>query len=175
MKKIIGNPNTFAIEIDIMSVKPLFWGKTALVICNNTIGIFEQENMLGPFFVGMRRIAVRNTDLVTNKFRGLSCVDMFYKIDPFSDNPLIVYDLSDEEFSKYEYHDNMKLYFGENFHDWLIRAIIDDDKCTFIWYYNSVIDNENPQPLSRKDIKCANVNLSEIVTVYDEFCKLAPE
>ena len=175
MKKIIGNTNTFAIEIDILSFEPWIWGKSALVICNNTIGIYDEENILWPFIEGIERIAVKSEGLITDIFRGLSCVDIFFKIDPFSDEPDLVYELSDEEFSKYEHHDHMKLFFGENFDDWLIEAFIDEGMCTFIWYRFPVRDNENFQKTRREDIRCATVNFSDVIIAYTQLCELLPD
>src|SRR5688572_12925121 len=136
MEKILGKKEAFAIGVDIKKMPPPhIWGRSCLWINNIQIGDFEDENILGPFIQSLMRITVKHKSFWNEKFNGVSCEEVFYKIYPFYNEPDSLLTLSSEELEKYESFENFSLYFGENFDNWSINLLVRSELCTFIWVH----------------------------------------
>jgi len=107
MKITFGNVASFAILIEMISVKPKIYGKTSIVLNNTVLGKFGEENIITPFIFSLYRIAVDNDALINRELFELDREDAFNKIYAFYDNPDAIYDLSDKEASAYAVLNNI--------------------------------------------------------------------
>ena len=172
MKKLIGDRRSFAIEIEIIQFKPL-WGKSCLWINNCQIGHLDDENYLAPFLGSAYRIAKRHKDFWLEELAGLKCKDAFYAIHPFYNEPHKFDELSSDEAKPFFKYDIFIIQWGENFDDWIVDVIVDNNLCQFMWVYTPLRDNDSFE--AKNNIQCHSVKLEDIQRCYDELVTLVPD
>lgn len=172
MKKNIGEKNLFAIEIDIVKYEPWIWGRSCLWINNIQIGDYDDENILSPFIRSLMRIALKYQALWFDELNGLECKELFYLINPFYNNPDEFYNLTFEEQGNYIKYDIFNFQFGENFDQWILRPIVKNDICKFLWVQIPKGDNDTYE--TRNNIQCFDIPLKNVQKVYRDLCNLIP-
>jgi hypothetical protein len=65
--------------------------------------------------------------------------------------------LSISEQKKLEYLDHYLLSWGENFDNWTIRVIVNENNCKFLWVFN----NDNM-------IQCFDIPLKEVEDIFEK-------
>lgn len=170
--RIIGNKQTFAVQVEILKFEPWVWGKSAIWVGGEILGDYDDENIMGPFIGTLMDIALHSDKYWDEELKGLDDKDIFYTIHPFYNNPDGFYDLSDEEAKKYYKYDKYLMGWGENFDDYTISIVDKKELCLFIWVYTPNRDDDNFEV--RNNIKSFEVPLLEIQEVYRQFCTLIP-
>lgn len=171
MEKVIGNTNLFALKIDIIRFKPHLWGKSALIINNIQLGVFEEENVLAAFIISLSRIYSQFNTLWLEELEGLSCKEMFNKINPFFKDPNSFYNLSELEQENIIKYDRFNFHFGENFDDYLINSVVKANTCKFLWVSNL---RKVDATYSDNLIQCFDIPLDEIHSTIKEFYNIIP-
>lgn len=178
MYKLIGNKESFAVEIEFLRVEEYnkqCWIKSRLWIGGNPIGLFdEDENYLWAFFSSLRVIAEKPEIFWDDVLAGLSCTELFLAINPFIDNFDAYTRLSREEAEPYDHIEGKyRFMWGENFDRWRLNVVIEDSTCIFLWYLfrnSDGSENEN-----YNSTKCFRVALSEVQKAYEEVYAMVPK
>ncbi len=174
MDTVIGNKQNFAIELKILSFIPSLYGKTAIWINEEKIGVFdENEVLLGPFIRSLHRIIFHKGDFWDPELQGLDCKKIFLTITPFFENDDDFHNVSSDYIDKVIKNDKYLMFWGENFDKWILKVVIHDEICTFLWYSfydnNGLRINENVNL-----IKCKKIYLSDVVDIYKQLKNIIP-
>lgn len=181
MYKLIGNKESFAVEIDLLRIEEYnkqCWIKSRLWIGGNLIGIFEEdENYLWPFISSLRVIAEKPEIFWDDELEGLTCTETFFTINSFFGRFDDYMKLSDEEAAYYQKYQKYEFMWGENFDQWKINVVIKDSFCTFLWlsYWNEDGSENKEYNDYVKVVQCFKVPLSEVQNVYKEVYDMIPK
>lgn len=174
MCQFIGRKESFGVEIEVTKMTPSLWGKTALWLNGIKIGHFEDEDVLGPFINSIGRLVTESNTLWEPEFKGLNCQEIFYRITPFYNEDLSKFwTLTEVEQDALVSFDKYLFGWGENFDDWTLRVVVDNEVCKFMYVYTPNRDADSYEV--RNNIQCFNVYKNEVQLVYAEICKLIPE
>lgn len=181
MYKLIGNKESFAVEIEILRIEEFnkqCWIKSRLWIGGSPIGVFdEDENYLWPFLQSLCIIAEESGQFWDYELEGLNCKETFFTINPFFGKYDEYMNLSDEEAANYEKYEKYKFVWGENFDQWKMSVVINDEYCTFFWlpYWNEDGSKNNDYNDYVKVLQCFKVPLSEVQSAYREVYAMVPD
>lgn len=178
MYKLIGNKESFAVEIEILRIEEFnkqCWIKSRFWVGGSPIGLFdEDENYLGPFLKSLRIVSEESEQFWDDELEGLNCRETFLFINPFIDNFEAYTKLSREDAKYYdEIEGRYRFMWGENFDGWMLNVVIKDGICMFLWFLF-----RNPDGSENEDyntVQCFKVPLSEVQDAYREVYAMIPD
>jgi len=161
MYLLLGDKWRFAIEVEILEFEPSLWGRSAVWLGGERIGIYENEvNVLGPFMWSLMRITNESEQFWLPELEGLGPKETYLKCHPFRFDSEAFYDASEEEQSDAARFDIFLMQWGENFDQCELNVVIHKGNCKFFYNQNFVKNID--------EIKFIDIPLGNVRDVYEQ-------